>query len=201
MKYTISGIGNVREDVFFISNTLFFDKYKSHIRGYRSEIHMNDDLVDRWNSVISKRDIVYHLGNFSVGDKQETSDILKVLNGRFNLIVGQEDNGNNILGLRKSIQSTNYKLEMNINDFMVSMNHYPQVTWNQEGSYKSIFIYGNDEDFESQPPSLHNKMAINVSVDNFILDRCPIEFTEIIDLMDDKIEYFKNKRKNKLNYL
>jgi len=51
---------------------------------------MDEQMVDRWNSVVRDQDIIYHLGDvyFEHGHK-----VLKRLRGRKRLILGNHDNG------------------------------------------------------------------------------------------------------------
>jgi calcineurin-like phosphoesterase family protein len=47
-------------------------------------------MVDRWNSVVKATDIVYHLGDVYFGQGHK---VLRRLNGRKRLILGNHDNG------------------------------------------------------------------------------------------------------------
>ena len=51
---------------------------------------MDEQMVDRWNSVVSDQDIVYHLGDVYFDDGHR---VLKRLRGRKRLILGNHDNG------------------------------------------------------------------------------------------------------------
>jgi len=57
---------------------------------------MNECLVDNWNSVVKPGDKVYHLGDVYMGggfSKEDTERLLRSLNGRKRLILGNHDNG------------------------------------------------------------------------------------------------------------
>lgn len=54
-------------------------------RPYSSVEEMNWDMVKKWNSVVGKDDIVYHLGDF--GDYE----FAKLLNGEIHLLFGNYD--------------------------------------------------------------------------------------------------------------
>lgn len=61
------------------------------IKNQRSK-EMTDDLVERWNNVVSENDIVYHVGDFGWFEKPEHIDsFLKKLNGKISLIQGNHD--------------------------------------------------------------------------------------------------------------
>ena len=59
-------------------------------RPFNNVEEMNETLIKRWNSVVGKDDVVYHLGDvaFKTG---EIKDITDKLNGRKVLIMGNHD--------------------------------------------------------------------------------------------------------------
>jgi len=57
-------------------------------RPFRSVDDMDKTLIKNWNSVVSKGDTVFHLGDFSLCDFDKTQEIFKRLNGRIHLIMG-----------------------------------------------------------------------------------------------------------------
>lgn len=52
---------------------------------------MNSKLIERWNSVVGKDDIVYHLGDFALGNMTKVSEYRKQLKGKIFLIQGNHD--------------------------------------------------------------------------------------------------------------
>ena len=60
-------------------------------RGFSSVEDMHQYMISQWNSRVRKQDEVVVLGDFSIGKAQETEEILKQLNGRKFLIVGNHD--------------------------------------------------------------------------------------------------------------
>lgn len=52
---------------------------------------MNEHMIERWNSVVKQGDIVYHLGDVMMGDKDEFKKLWPRLNGSKRLIVGNHD--------------------------------------------------------------------------------------------------------------
>lgn len=62
-------------------------------RPYGSIEEHDRDLIDRWNSVVGKGDIVWHLGDFSYrGGGKLAKRVFRELNGSKHLIVGNHDN-------------------------------------------------------------------------------------------------------------
>lgn len=52
---------------------------------------MTDGLVERWNSVVGKDDIVIHLGDFCFGGRTKVENVFKRLNGKIDLVLGNHD--------------------------------------------------------------------------------------------------------------
>lgn len=63
-------------------------------RPYLKVEYMNNDLVNRWNNVVSKNDVVYVLGDFAFG-KEAISKYTQQLNGTKYLIKGNHDTYSN----------------------------------------------------------------------------------------------------------
>lgn len=59
-------------------------------RPFSSVEEMNEELVKRWNEVVSSGDTVWHLGDFSLS-LQAVKDFLPRLNGSVGLIFGNHD--------------------------------------------------------------------------------------------------------------
>lgn len=81
-------------DIFFISDTHFGDKkiYKirhRHFNKWKSVDKMNEELVNNWNGVVSKKDTVYHLGDVAMTKK--SLQLLSECNGKKILIKGNHD--------------------------------------------------------------------------------------------------------------
>lgn len=80
--------------VFVTSDSHFFHhrilEFEKEARPFSSVEEMNEVLVDRWNSVVGKRDLVWHLGDVCFG-RLENLWILDRLNGQKKLILGNHD--------------------------------------------------------------------------------------------------------------
>lgn len=59
--------------------------------GFTDVNHMNEHMIDRWNSVVKPGDKVYHLGDVFFGDKEEFKKLWPKLHGSKRLIVGNHD--------------------------------------------------------------------------------------------------------------
>ena len=89
-------------DIWLISDThfchdnilRFLGQDGKHVRPNFDDVkHMNEFMVDQWNSVVKDGDIVYHLGDVYFGPKEFALYYLKQLKGRKRLILGNHDTG------------------------------------------------------------------------------------------------------------
>ncbi|GAB2539565.1 metallophosphoesterase family protein [Brachybacterium huguangmaarense] len=88
---------------FFTSDTHFGHRLMALHRGHapsadsRDDIALehvrthDEDIVASWNSVVSAGDVVWHLGDLTLQHTTELADILRRLNGRIRLVLGNHD--------------------------------------------------------------------------------------------------------------
>lgn len=85
-------------DIWFISDThfdhanilTFRDKESNYIRPEFNDVHhMNETMIERWNSVVKPGDKIYHLGDF--GFTSNVERFINRLNGKKRLILGNHD--------------------------------------------------------------------------------------------------------------
>ena len=60
-------------------------------RPFKDVNEMNEVIINNWNSVVSKDDIIYHIGDYGFGTKDELKEIFDKLNGKKYLIMGNHD--------------------------------------------------------------------------------------------------------------
>lgn len=60
-------------------------------RPFKDVNEMNETIIKNWNEVVGVNDIVYHLGDFGFGTKEELQKIFDRLNGKKYLIIGNHD--------------------------------------------------------------------------------------------------------------
>ena len=54
----------------------------------RQQTPMETQIVNKWNSVVSKYDTVFHLGDFSFCNFEKTQSVFSRLNGKIHIIMG-----------------------------------------------------------------------------------------------------------------
>ena len=87
-----------RKSRIFITSDTHFAHYNiiEYCNRPFSQKRHDDKLVNLWNAVVGKQDIVYHLGDFGFKNKEYLRNIVNRLNGMKYLIIGNHDIRNNI---------------------------------------------------------------------------------------------------------
>ena len=78
---------------FFTSDTHFDDAYALQYfnRPFKTVDEMNAVMVEKWNRVVSERDTVYHLGDFTLDDIHHFRKWVNQLNGIIKVLPGSHD--------------------------------------------------------------------------------------------------------------
>ena len=63
-------------------------------RGYSSVEEMNEDQIDKINSLIKPEDNLYILGDFMLGDTDKGMEYIKRIKGNLHIILGNHDTQN-----------------------------------------------------------------------------------------------------------
>lgn len=167
----------ISDNHFYHSNILnFTDDTGDLIRpGFENMEHMNEHMVEKWNSVVGKNDKVYHLGDVVMKTGAWAFEILDRLNGERVLIRGNHDKAKLNIYARyfKDVRS---EIHMKTSERdMVIFTHRP------------IRIAGDDKEFvERNTFNVHGHIHqniiddfryINVSVE--AIDYTPVSWHEI----------------------
>lgn len=60
-------------------------------RPYKNTLEMNQDIIKKWNSVVTENDIVFHLGDVGFGLVEQLKPMIESLNGHKFLLRGNHD--------------------------------------------------------------------------------------------------------------
>jgi calcineurin-like phosphoesterase family protein len=142
---------------YYIADCHFFHDAlidKMDNRGFSSVEEMNQYMVNQWNSRIRKQDEVVILGDFSMGNAQQTNEIMDSLNGKLYLIVGNHDNRflRSKEFHRQRLEWVHPYVELHDNNRKVILCHYPilcyngQYAINKNGEPKTYMLYGHVHD-------------------------------------------------------
>lgn len=156
--------------IWFVSDTHFghanIIRYSQ--RPFADVKEMDTALVKNWNAVVKPNDDVWHLGDFAFLKKDSFIELLRHLNGRINVVLGNhdgviEDNLERVTsfdptGHEKQITVQHYK-ELRYNGKKIVLFHYGQRVWNSS-HHGSIHLYGHSHG--SLPP---HGLSVDVGVD------------------------------------
>lgn len=122
-------------NIFFTSDTHFghanIIKYCS--RPWSNVDDMNDALISNWNSVVSKNDIVFHLGDFGFNNITELANVCDKLNGKIYLITGNHDRKILRNTIASKFECIMPELYINIDGQKIYLNHKPYLCF--DGSF------------------------------------------------------------------
>ncbi len=110
-------------------------------RPFTSVAEMDQQMIDRWNAVVTDADEVWHLGDFAVRQSRErVASLLLMLNGRKHLVAGNNDDA----GVRGCAhwQSVQSYAELAVDGRKLILCHYPFRTWRDMGR-GSVNLHGH----------------------------------------------------------
>jgi calcineurin-like phosphoesterase family protein len=104
---------------------------------------LDEALIERWNSVVKPNDIIYHLGDLTWYKRDKILEILKRLNGRKFMVLGNHDQ---IVKNNRSVADEfewvgDYK-EIRVDNISIVMSHYPFLHWNHQ-HHSGLMLHGH----------------------------------------------------------
>lgn len=120
------------------ANIIGFDK-----RPFINTKEMDEELIKRWNSVVTPSDNVYILGDFCWSkSSDEWVYYLNKLNGQKFLIKGNHDPKLTDKAKKKFAQICDYK-EVKENGKTIILSHYPMLTYRSDYRENVYMFYGH----------------------------------------------------------
>lgn len=146
---------------------------------------MDECLIEAWNSVISPRDTIYVLGDFSFHRREKTLEIAKRLKGHKHLLLGNHD------GLNKAVYEQIFESVREMRVIKIAeghrafLCHYPVYSWPSK-HYGVLHLHGHSHgnlvspypmkwmdvgvDVHRRPISEHEAIAHLAEVDDTPVD-------------------------------
>ena len=91
---------------------------------------MNDTILKNWNSVVGKKDIVYHLGDFILCNNPKlTREYLDALNGRIVLIKGDHDKSVLTTACRSRFENIYDTHFLKVGNQYIVLDHHCRKSW------------------------------------------------------------------------
>ena len=175
---------------FFVSDTHFghYNIIKHCNRPWAAEEH-DDALVDLWNSVVGKKDIVYHLGDFAMfkaikgaENRMKTYRKLRMrLNGKIQLVLGNHDK------MSEKTYECFTEVHTGLKDIIVdrqkvTLCHYPMRSW-KDSFHGSWQLFGH---VHGRMQGVETGLSLDVGVDVPEWDYKPVSWDQIKAAMEPK---------------
>ena len=189
--------------VFFVSDLHFHHRNilkhcpkRAEIGGFDIEDTEAHDkwLIDVWNKTISKKDIVYIIGDFAFGNPEDIKKyLMPKLNGHKFLILGNHDKSSEHLDgyftqiaqmKEVTFKKKNFPF-IEEDNFRVFMCHYPMVTWDAK-HYGVVQVQGHSHGRLDEFNEESTDLRVDVGIDGTLANFKPISLEQLYD-------YFKKK--------
>ena len=155
-------------------------------RPFSTVEEMDSIMIERWNEVVRKNDMVYHLGDITL--YKDVSKYISKLNGHITVIPGNHDfrwmglhfdydvlyTKTGIMGITAPL----VELKMRAEKTIMVLCHYALRTWNRS-HYGSLHLHGHSHGMLEQFP---NSMDVGVDCHNFY----PISLSFVMENLYDK---------------
>lgn len=192
-------IDSSKQKVFFVSDLHFGHKniIKFCNRPWETVEEMDKALIDNWNSVVRKNDIVFDLGDFAFAPDKRWKEILSQLNGKHYLILGNHDRvkwpGDSIMSLFAGVYT---QLFIKIDNRGIYLSHCPllcydgvyrnneNVVWALSGHVHIQKSENLGKDFERLHYMLPTQYDVGVDFNNYR----PISFEEVSEKISFQVE-------------
>lgn len=171
-------------NTWFTSDLHLHHNLLSGIRGYGYDDseEMTSVVIDRYNSKISKNDTVYILGDFALVNNTKLPEVVKKLNGKKHLILGNHDNVNVNHNGGYGFESIYQYKEVKIGEHRFILFHYPILSWHWIQNPKVFHLFGHVHG--NMDESLIPYKCMDVGVDTN--DLYPYHIDEVISHMETK---------------
>lgn len=175
----------INNENFFITSDTFFGRdniIKIANRPFQDVEQMNLDMITKWNSKISKKDKVVHLGNFA-WDPVSALDALTKLNYKTLIILPSskddaihevKEQFKNVTVIDKQIYEEVWK------DKKFIFSHYPLEEWNEKEN-GSIHFHGYS--LKKIKNNFKKQLRVNVCCD--VWNLAPIDIELILDFIKE----------------
>jgi len=132
---------------FYTADTHFnhrgvMETYRKHL--WKSVDEMNQGLIDRWNEVVTRGDVVYHLGDFALGSKVDAwpiDYIISQLKGQIILLRGNHDD-KNMKKFEEWFAKVAYMDYIKDGGDKIHLCHYPLRSW-RASIHGSFHLHGH----------------------------------------------------------
>ena len=150
------------------------DQHFSHPKGriieycnrpYANVDEMDADMIDKWNSVVTDEDEVYHLGDFCLSSLDRQQSVFQALRGRKYLVLGNHD-GSKFRMEKVGFEVVAKAMDLHYKGQFIYMVLNPDHYQNILRRHHDIVLYGHQH---NTPSEKHGNMDgwVNCCVENW----------------------------------
>jgi len=150
-------------------------------RPFAHSLEMKVELIERHNSIVGRGDVVVHAGDFSMGSKRRSMELLDCLNGTHIMVRGSHDKWlGKELWFKGRVQYVGFMYERTFEgNVHVTVCHYAMRTW-PRSHFNSWHLYGHSHG--RLVPSIGKSMDVGVDTNDYY----PYSFEKIVEIMAAK---------------
>jgi len=129
--------------LWFVSDTHFghANIIKYSRRPFADVSEMNEVFIRNWNVQVKPEDTVWHLGDFAFMKLSAFQTLLRRLNGKINVVLGNHDSViEDNLGRLTGDPDTSFRMQQPQNALLASVQHYKEIRY--DGKFIVLFHYG-----------------------------------------------------------
>ena len=177
----------------FVTSDTHFCHDKEFIwkaRGFESIDDMNEKIIENWNTVVGKDDIVIHLGDAMLGNTEKGIECMKRLNGKILLAFGNHDTDNRITEYAKlpNVELIGYSNILKYKKIPFYLSHYPTMTSNMEDNPSLKAHVTNLYGHTHQVTNFYNEIPFMYHVGMDSHNCTPVLLEDIISEITEKIK-------------
>ena len=163
-------------------------------RPFKDVAHMNETIIANWNSVVGPDDIIFHLGDFCLGDSAEWINVLNRLNGKIYLIAGNHDIKDLRQNYTKYFEQITMQMHIEVDKQKIYLNHCPFLCYG--GAYSDTWqlfghVHTSRHNTGKDVPRLKmlfpTQYDVGVDNNNFT----PVSFAQVKMIIEKQIEQSK----------
>lgn len=184
------------EKMFFVSDSHFNHEniIKYCKRPFDSIEEHDNELIKRWNEKVPEDGIVFHLGDVAFGNHERVNEILKQLNGKIYLVIGNHDWRRIVNDHKWRFELMTQQINMKIGKRHIILNHYPMLcfsgAWRGEDATYQLFGHVHtspytDEGLDQSRMKMLFTSQYDVGVDNN--NFTPISWKEVDQVINNQM--------------
>lgn len=183
-------------NLFFTGDTHFnhYNIIKYCRRPFQNTKEMDECVISRWNEVVGKADTIYHVGDFANKNTKYAEEILRRLNGRKFLCIGNHDKQMRQLARYFDDMRESFLIKT-ANKQLIFLSHYLHKVW-PHSHYGAWHLFGHSHGGMNAYAEKEGKL-LDVGVDSH--DFYPWSLDEVARVMETRSLNFNDlkRRRNK----